>query len=277
METKTIAFSEFYLKDISHGEIGDKLTSADFDELQSAYKKGEKYSVEKWLLKDIQIEIHEDFIWFILKQGKATPHSPEVFNNQLGEYEKNPREKHQIEPNKQTFLAVRKGDGLCFISNLNKRDDYLEYISKLLSKKVGFSPVFKSIEEIEKTLKILDEVHLRVNDGLFVESNDVTKVSQALFRNVGIIPDEIQITAKFLRRNIPAKFSHFFNRFIGNTAISFFSCTCKDEKNMEYVLNSKEFIKRISITVDQDGDGFNNITSVINQFSIEFKKCCGNY
>lgn len=47
METKTIAFSEFYLKDISLGEIGDKLTSADFDELQSAYKKGEKYSVEK--------------------------------------------------------------------------------------------------------------------------------------------------------------------------------------------------------------------------------------
>lgn len=71
METKTIAFSEFYLKDISLGEIGDKLTSADFDELQSAYKKGEKYSVEKGLLKDIQIEMHEDFIWLILKQGKA--------------------------------------------------------------------------------------------------------------------------------------------------------------------------------------------------------------
>lgn len=93
METKTIAFSEFYLKDISLGEIGDKLTSADFDELQSAYKKGEKYSVEKGLLKDIQIEMHEDFIWLILKQGKATPHSPEVFNNQLCEYEKKHKRK----------------------------------------------------------------------------------------------------------------------------------------------------------------------------------------
>ena len=47
METKTIAFSEFYLKDISLGEIGDKLTSADFDELQSAYKKGENTAQKK--------------------------------------------------------------------------------------------------------------------------------------------------------------------------------------------------------------------------------------
>lgn len=39
METKTIAFSEFYLKDISLGEIGDKLTSADFDELHPPIKK----------------------------------------------------------------------------------------------------------------------------------------------------------------------------------------------------------------------------------------------
>lgn len=276
METKTIAFSEFYLKDISLGEIGDKLTSADFDELQSAYKKGEKYSVEKGLLKDIQIEMHEDFIWLILKQGKATPHSPEVFNNQLCEYEKNPREKHQIEPNKQTFLAVRKGDGLCFISNLSKRDDYSEYISKLLSKKIGFCPVFKSIEEIENILKRLDEVHLRVNGGLFAETNDVTRVSQALFHNVGIVPDVIQITAKFSRRNMPPKFTQFFNHFKGDAAVSFFSCTCKDGKNLEYVLNSEEFIKKISITVDQDGDGFSNIDSVIHQFSIEFKKCCGN-
>ena len=89
---------------------------------------------------------------------------------------------------------------MCFISNLSKRDDYSEYISKLLSKKIGFCPVFKSIEEIENILKRLDEVHLRVNGGLFAETNDVTRVSQALFHNVGIVPDVIQITAKFSRR-----------------------------------------------------------------------------
>ena len=272
--SENLSFTEFSLKDISVGDMGKNLTPNDYETiLQEEYKIDIK---NKNSLEEIRIKAHEDFIWIFLKQGTAKPRSEEVYNLDTSGYEENPRRKEQVELNKQSYLVIHRKSNRCFVSNLKKADHFADHLSLILSKEIGLTPAFKSIEEISENLKTLEEVTFVVQNNLFSDNNKPVELFEEGLSYLGIDrPDELHIKAKFINSSKIKSVRTLYKKLFGNPSFSYISCTCKDAKQLPYILNLDGICRKISIRTERNESGLYNDAAIINLFSEEFKKCYG--
>lgn len=272
--SENLTFTEFIVQDLSKGEMGKSLNSDDYGTILS---NKEKIRIKKEnFLEEIRIADYEDFIWIFLKQGTAKPRAKKVFNMTIADFEDNPRRKEQVELNKQSYLVIHKNSNRCFLSNLKKLDYFEEQLTLILSKRIGLTPLFKSLDEVTNQLKTLEEVTFVIQNDLF-SSNDE---SINLFGNglscLGLDkPDELHIRAKFENNSNIASIINFFNKIKNIPSASNISCTCKDAKKLAYILNIDGTCRRIVIRSDRNEDGLYNDDVIVRRFFEEFKKCYG--
>lgn len=254
--------------------MGKGLTPNDYETiLQEKYKIDIKNENS---LEEIRIEAHEDFIWIFLRQGTAKPRSEEVYNLTTYGYEENPRRKEQVELNKQSYLVIHRKSNRCFVSNLKKADHFAERLGLILSKEIGLTPAFKSFEEVNEKLKTLEEVTFVVHKNLFSENNKPVKMFEDGLAYLGIDrPDELHIKAKFSNNSNIKSARNLFKNLFKNPSFSNISCTCKDAKQLSYILNLDGICRKISIRTERNESGLYNDDTIVNLFSEEFKKCYG--
>lgn len=272
--SENLSFAEFALKDITKGNIGKDLTPNDYETILT-----ERHKIDiknKNALGEIHIKNHGNFIWIFLKQGTAKPRSEKVYNIETSGFEENPRQKEQVELNKQSYLVIHKKSDKCFVSNLKKTDYFAECLSNILSKEIDLTPALKSIEEVNEQLKTLEEVTFVVQNNLFSDNNKPIKMFDEGLSYFGIgRPDELHIKAKFTNNSRIKSARDFFRKLAENPSISYVSCTCKDAKQLQHIINIDGICRKLTIRVTRNESGLYDDETIINLFSEEFKKCYG--
>lgn len=271
-----ITFSEYLLKDISNGDIGINLNKDDYLKIES-YKKDQKILKKKESdsFLDFRIKTHGNFIWMFLNQGNSKPRSENVFNKKSKLFEENPRSKDQIELNKQSFLAIHKLSATCFISNSNKKDYFEKYIQQILSKKVGFAPVFTKIEDIANSLRTVEDICFSIPNSLFSEQEPV-QLFGTWIETLGLgAAEEYRIYAKFASSSKIQAVINFLEKFGNSASIKYVTCTCKDSKKLDCVLNTDGISRKMSFPIIKDENGFIEEEYLMLSFEKEFKKCYG--
>ena len=267
-----LTFTEFMIHDISKGDIGENLTKKDYENI--LLKKNRINIKKDNFLEETRIEEFDEFIWVFLKQGRAKPRAANVYNVATTKYEENPRSKEQVELNKQSYLIIHKNSNKCFISNLKKQEHFEEYLSSILSKKIGLSPVFKSIDEISKNLKALEEVNFVIKRDLFSSNNKSVNLFESGFEWLGLDrPDEFHIKARFSNNSNIASAFNFIKEIVKIPSATSISCTCTDAKKISYILNIDGACRKIVIPIKRSDDGLYNDEKLVKLFAEEFKKC----
>lgn len=272
--SENLTFTEFIILDISKGDIGENLNS---DDHKTILSQSEEIIVRKETFpEETRVRDCDEFIWIFLKQGRAKPRTETVFNIKTSGVEANPRREEQVELNKQTYLVIHKKSNRCFISNLRKLDYFAGRLGSILSKKIGFTPVIKSIDEVTKSLKILEEVTFVVQNDLFAAEDKTINLFGKGFSYLGLDkPDELHIRARFTNNSNIASVRQFFKKITNNPSFSSISCTCKDAEKIEHILNIDGACRRILVQTDRDENGLYNDDIIVSTFAKEFQKCYG--
>lgn len=243
--TDSVTFSSFELT------VNGHLPGANF--LNSAFFPKKRNITFDQVLHQIECEVIEDrFYWFYSNYGKAMPHRDIVIDLTSGDEQENPRTTQQVEPNNQLFVMYDSESTLLYISNLQKKGFFNDYLTQFTDDEVIIKNVYKTIEEFIDEINSLETIKFTGSRDLFNSDGDLFSPLRDIF-GYGE-PEEFTIEAKYhtpmkeaLKRELLR-----LNGYQNKNDIRTLVCIGKDERGFETVFNTNSFISKISFPLQKD-------------------------
>jgi hypothetical protein len=275
MSEMTFSIWKLYAKNKNKGALEIAATKDYFRNFQSTKEplyltknENEAFSVT--------VENNENFIFFMIEHGSTQPRDVDVFNIRNKQLRENPRNEDEMEFMEQFFVLYDYQKELLFISNLRKRNIFLDLLN---NNRNGYHFKIKGIylnrSDFLAKLKTLTEVKFTTKNDLFTNQSDKAKSIEEL---IGGTPEnDVTIEISFAKENI-YRLKSFINRLIkeqDNCEISGLLIRGDDESGFERVINNNEFIKKVKINnILKETTGkfdfhliLNNLTSKIEEVS----------
>lgn len=275
MSEMTFSIWKLYAKNKNKGALEIATTKDYFRNFQSTKEplyltknENEAFSVT--------VENNENFIFFMIEHGSTQPRDVDVFNIRNKQLRENPRNEDEMEFMEQFFVLYDYQKELLFISNLRKRNIFLDLLN---NNRNGYHFKIKGIylnrSDFLAKLKTLTEVKFTTKNDLFTNQSDKAKSIEEL---IGGTPEnDVTIEISFAKENI-YRLKSFINRLIkeqDNCEISGLLIRGDDESGFERVINNNEFIKKVKINnILKETTGkfdfhliLNNLTSKIEEVS----------
>ena len=280
MSEMTFSIWKLYAKNKNKGALEIAATKDYFRNFQSTKEplyltknENEAFSVT--------VENNENFIFFMIEHGSTQPRDVDVFNIRNKQLRENPRNEDEMEFMEQFFVLYDYQKELLFISNLRKRNIFLDLLN---NNRNGYQFKIKGIylnrSDFLAKLKTLTEVKFTTKNDLFTNQSDKAKSIEEL---IGGTPEnDVTIEISFAKENI-YRLKSFINRLIkeqDNCEISGLLIRGDDESGFERVINNNEFIKKVKINnILKETTGkfdfhliLNNLTSKIEEVSNDLAK-----
>ena len=243
MSEMTFSIWKLYAKNKNKGALEIAATKEYFTNFQSTKEplyitknENEAFSVS--------IENNANFIFFMIEHGSTQPRDVDVFNIRNKKLRENPRDEDEMEFMEQFFVLYDYKKELLFISNLRKRNLFLDLLNNY-SKGYDFKikGIYLNKSDFLAKLKTLTEVKFTTKNDLFTNQSDKAKSIEEL---IGGTPEnDVTIEIGFAKEKI-YRFKRFINRLIkeqDNCEISGLLIRGDDESGFERVINNNEFIK----------------------------------
>lgn len=217
----------------------------------------------------------------MIEHGSTQPRDVDVFNVRNKKLRENPRDEDEMEFMEQFFVLYDYKKELLFISNLRKRNLFLDLLNNY-SKGYDFKikGIYLNKSDFLAKLKTLTEVKFTTKNDLFTNQSDKAKSIEEL---IGGTPEnDVTIEIGFAKEKI-YRLKRFINRLINeqdNCEISGLLIRGDDESGFERVINNNEFIKKVKINnILKETTGkfdfhliLNNLTSKIEEVSNDLAK-----
>ena len=280
MSEMTFSIWKLYAKNKNKGALEIAATKEYFTNFQSTKEplyitknENEAFSVS--------IENNANFIFFMIEHGSTQPRDVDVFNVRNKKLRENPRDEDEMEFMEQFFVLYDYKKELLFISNLRKRNLFLDLLNNY-SKGYDFKikGIYLNKSDFLAKLKTLTEVKFTTKNDLFTNQSDKAKSIEEL---IGGTPEnDVTIEIGFAKEKI-YRLKRFINRLINeqdNCEISGLLIRGDDESGFERVINNNEFIKKVKINdILKETTGkfdfhliLNNLTSKIEEVSNDLAK-----
>ena len=280
MSEMTFSIWKLYAKNKNKGALEIAATKEYFTNFQSTKEplyitknENEAFSVS--------IENNANFIFFMIEHGSTQPRDVDIFNVRNKKLRENPRDEDEMEFMEQFFVLYDYKKELLFISNLRKRNLFLDLLNNY-SKGYNFKikGIYLNKSDFLAKLKTLTEVKFTTKNDLFTNQSDKAKSIEEL---IGGTPEnDVTIEIGFAKEKI-YRLKRFINRLIkeqDNCEISGLLIRGDDESGFERVINNNEFIKKVKINnILKETTGkfdfhliLNNLTSKIEEVSNDLAK-----
>lgn len=280
MSEMTFSIWKLYAKNKNKGALEIVATKDYFRDFQSTKEplyltknQNEAFSVT--------VENNANYIFFMIEHGSTQPRDVDVFNIRNKQLRENPRNEDEMEFMEQFFVLYDYKKELLFISNLRKRNIFLDLLNNNSN---GYHFKIKGIylnrSDFLEKMKTLTEVKFTTKNDLFTNQSDKAKSIEEL---IGGTPEnDVTIEIGFAKEKI-YRLKRFINRLIkeqDNCEISGLLIRGDDESGFERVINNNEFIKKVKINnILKETTGkfdfhliLNNLTSKIEEVSNDLVK-----
>lgn len=211
------------------------------------------YVIEKEL-------IDNRFFWLSCDYGDAKSFTNYVVNQDTKEQEPNPRNRSQVEPQKQFFACYDIDTHFLYINDLNRRNTLTSYLSDSIQKKFVCNNVYTSVDEFCQRVKSIRGFHYLQVNNLITQKSDI-------FSQIGDIygldtPEQVKL--KITYGDIPVhKCRHLIERFYSKKSefenVVIIGC---DDQGVESTFDFSSIIKRIEISPNKDDNGHFNPVEV---------------
>lgn len=273
MSEMTFSIWKLYAKNKNKGALEIAATKEYFTNFQSTKEplyitknENEAFSVS--------IENNANFIFFMIEHGSTQPRDVDVFNIRNKKLRENPRDEDEMEFMEQFFVLYDYKKKLLFISNLRKRNLFLDLLNNY-SKGYDFKikGIYLNKSDFLAKLKTLTEVKFTTKNDLFTNQSDKAKSIEEL---IGGTPEnDVTIEIGFAKEKI-YRFKRFINRLIkeqDNCEISGLLIRGDDESGFERVINNNEFIKKVKINnILKEETGKFDFYLILNSLKIKIEE-----
>mgnify|MGYP000878297923 CR=1 FL=1 len=280
MSEMTFSIWKLYAKNKNKGALEIAATKEYFTNFQTTKEplyltknENEAFSVT--------VENNENYIFFMIEHGSTQPRDVDVFNVRNKQLRENPRNEDEMEFMEQFFVFYDYQKELLFISNLRKRNVFLEFLN-INSNGYNFriKGIYLNKSDFLAKLKTLTEVKFTTRNDLFANQSDKAKSIENL---IGGTPEnDVTIEIGFTKEKI-YRLKKFIERLVkeeDNCEISGLLIRGDDESGFERVINNNEFIKKIKLNnlIKETNGKFdfnlilNNLTSKIGEVSNDLVK-----
>ncbi len=233
-----------------------------FNDLEDTYEQDNTH----YLIK--KKRINENSFWLYAKYGKSLPYSETVYNTDTQEEDKNPRNKNQVEPDKQVFALYLSNKRTLFLSSSKKKKFLESYLKSKLEKDVTIKAFFKSADEFLEKMKTIDKVKFVAKTDLFNIDGDIMKIFPAPKDLYGLgMPEKFSLEADFCHAKTTKDFTNIFKKMVGwkNAAqADSLLCIGKDDEGFEAIFNIDSFIQKVVVPEKKDPQGLYDPESVLN-------------
>jgi hypothetical protein len=280
MSEMTFSIWKLYAKNKNKGALEIAATKEYFTHFQTTKEtlyltknENEAFSVT--------VENNENYIFFMIEHGSTQPRDVDVFNVRNKQLRENPRDKDEMEFMEQFFVFYDYQKELLFISNLRKRNVFLEFLNITSNGYIfRIKGIYLNKSDFLAKLKTLTEVKFTTRNDLFTNQSDKAKSIENL---IGGTPEnDVTIEIGFAKENI-YRLKRFIDRLVkeeDNCEISGLLIRGDDESGFERVINNNEFIKKIKLNnlIKETNGKFdfnlilNNLTSKIGEVSNDLVK-----
>lgn len=244
MSEMTFSIWKLYAKNKNKGALEIAATKEYFTHFQTTKEtlyltknENEAFSVT--------VENNENYIFFMIEHGSTQPRDVDVFNVRNKQLRENPRDKDEMEFMEQFFVFYDYQKELLFISNLRKRNVFLEFLNITSNGYIfRIKGIYLNKSDFLAKLKTLTEVKFTTRNDLFTNQSDKAKSIENL---IGGTPEnDVTIEIGFAKENI-YRLKRFIDRLVkeeDNCEISGLLIRGDDESGFERVINNNEFIKK---------------------------------
>ena len=135
--------------------------------------------------------IRQRFLWIACEYDDAKSYRDYVLNQNNGIEEPNPRTKNQIEPRQQFFTCYDVKTEYLYLSDINRRPFFKDYLSDILQKEITIGNVYTSVDEFCGKIKAIRGLKFTQLNNFYARSGDIFTPISDLF---GLdIPEKIQV------------------------------------------------------------------------------------
>lgn len=193
----------------------------------------------------VSVECLEDrFLWISCDYDNANKFNENVFNHNTFEKQANPKSKEQVEPRQQVFMLYDTSKLVLYISDLNRRPFFTDYLGDILQKEIKIKPIYGSVETFCETVKTIKELRFTQVDNFMSQQSDIFTVAknmsgldiESLQVKVGFGDVPVNVAHPLLSR-IKGKRDQFENVIVVGT----------DECNVEQTFDYSSVLKHIEI------------------------------
>lgn len=220
----------------------------------------------KYLIDNFIFEFEEDkiiyysfrkkeekkYLMIACDYGKRMPYNENVYDTINKVNKKNTRKNTEVEQKEQLFILINKDNSTIYLSKSKMRKKVENYFSKILKLDVKLQSIYKNVDEFLKDLKILKSVRL-------TSLKDLTNFNLDLFKSaqneLGLgSPNQIEIKMDFdiltkIDNNLEKIKALFSSNKNQNKNIKSLIFIGENEDNMEMILNTNNFTKKIELNV----------------------------
>lgn len=188
--------------------------------------------------------IEDRFLWISCDYDNANKFNENVFNHNTFEKQANPKSKEQVEPRQQVFMLYDTSKLVLYISDLNRRPFFTDYLGDILQKEIKIKPIYGSVETFCETVKTIKELRFTQVDNFMSQQSDIFTVAknmsgldiESLQVKVGFGDVPVNVAHPLLSR-IKGKRDQFENVIVVGT----------DECNVEQTFDYSSVLKHIEI------------------------------
>ncbi|WP_124098348.1 hypothetical protein [Ruminococcus sp. Marseille-P6503] len=193
------------------------------------------------------------YLWLYVEYENAKIHNDKVYNEDKQCDEPNPRNPYQIEFKHQFFCIYFLSTKVLYLSNIQKKNHLIKYLSDILQKKVEIKNYYKNMDEFSKGISCLKSISFITKDTLFRKKNGIFDAVDNIY---GLdYANQIKISVDYGRLSLAGIASHFIKKIKNqekNLQIQNIVVCGYDDNEVEKTLDVKNYIEAININVEAD-------------------------
>ncbi len=211
--------------------------------------------------------IDQNIFWLYARFGKTNPYSNEIINRDTRETGENPKQKNQIELNKQLFCAYVMKDNILYISDFRKQNFLSSYLKQRFNQEFLIKKYFIEPKEFTDTITSIGKISFTSKQNIF--TGDIfTEIEDTLgYGSTECFTFEAKINKASIFDSVKClNLLENLKRRRDNQQIEKMICIGKNDEGVESIFNLDNYLKKIDLNLEQDENGRYDSQKIKNAF-----------
>lgn len=236
--------------------IDDKIPNETILE-QLNKKSTTKYEYNnKMHMIDTEYNMQKNYYWAYFNCNSSNKFNREVYNKEIDDVEKNPRNKSQLELVDQFFIIYTMKHRTLYISDKHKINMVKNYLTNIANQNVMIKAEFTDIN------KFLDSID-KIKSLRFTTKNNLFNTDKSIYTSLDTIlgteaPESFEIRSKYNNRKLTEGLKNFLvkiDKDCKEDRLETLVLTGCDDSDVEKIYSLNTYIKAIDIEIAKDEDG----------------------
>lgn len=209
---------------------------------------------------DISTNIQDEYFWISADYGNTMPHRKTVVNVKDKTEKDNSRSEDEAELDRQIFFLYHFDSEYLYLSDIRKRNLFIDFFMNQFNREISIQSYYKTIEEIIKILKEVNEISFVCEKNLFSDNGDMGSALEDLTGSSS--PYRFSLQTRYSKNFLPIDFMMKLSKEYNNCRLKYLTICGKDENNADMIYNPDKFREKISITLTKNDEGIFDASKV---------------